>query len=68
MKPDELLRDFLADPSAPALSDLADELADWPPAASLLRMAARSVYLEDERLEELLGEAVREARRLLEEE
>jgi len=68
VEPDELLRGFLDDPSAPALSDLADELADWPPAASLLRMAARSVYLEDERLEELMNEAVQEARRLLEEE
>ena len=62
-----LLEEFLQDPNAASLSDLADELEDWSAAAKLQKLAARALYLEDERLQSLLEEAIREARRLLEE-
>jgi len=65
--PQALLEEFLEDPNAASLSDLADGLEDWPAAAKLQKLAARALYLEDERLQSLLEEAVREARRLLEE-
>jgi len=63
----ESLRKFLEDPDAASLAVLAEELEDWPAAAGLQRLAARALYLEDERLAALLKEAAREARRLLEE-
>ncbi|HGY09163.1 MAG TPA: hypothetical protein ENK37_03785 [Oceanithermus profundus] len=62
----EALRAFLDDPDPVALADLAQELEEWPPAGRLVQLAGRAVYLEDERLAQLLDEAVREARRLLE--
>jgi len=56
----------LQDPHAASLSDLAGELEDWPATAKLQKLAARALYLEDERLQRLLDEAVQEAQRLLE--
>ncbi len=62
------LLQFIEDPSADGLMELVDELEDRPQAAKLQKLAARAVYLEDERLENLLREAVAEAGRLLGEE
>ncbi len=62
-----LIRNFLEDPTTIALAELAEELEDWPPAAKLQKLAARALFLEDERLQRLLNEAVAEAWRLLEE-
>jgi hypothetical protein len=60
------LEAFLENPDAPGLAELAEALEEWPAAGTLVKLAARAVFLEDERLEQLLDEAVREARRLLE--
>ncbi len=67
MEVEAALTAFLEDPGISALAELGDALADWPPAAAMVKMAARAVYLEDERLEQLLESAVREARHLLQE-
>ncbi|WP_456476584.1 hypothetical protein [Oceanithermus sp.] len=66
MDPKAALSAFLDDPDAQTLAELAEELEDWPPAGGLLKLAARAVFVEDDRLRNLLDEAVREARRLLE--
>jgi len=57
---------FLNHPDPETLAELAETLEEQPGAEALVKFAARSVYLEDERLERLLEEAVREARHLLE--
>ncbi|WP_456446614.1 hypothetical protein ACMC9I_08540 [Deinococcota bacterium DY0809b] len=62
----EALLAFLDDPDALTLSELAETLEAWPPAAALQKLAARAVFLEDERLDRLLEQARVEARRLLE--
>jgi len=56
---------FLEDPDATALAQLAEALEEWPEANRIVKLAARAIYLEDERLERLLQEAVSEAERLL---
>ncbi|GEM88798.1 hypothetical protein [Oceanithermus desulfurans] len=61
----EALIAFLDDPEALALSELAEALEAWPPAAALQKLAARAVFLEDERLDRLLEQACAEARHLL---
>lgn len=67
MNPKDALIAFLDDPSAAALSELAEELEEQPEARHLIELAARAVYLEDERLQQLLQEAKVEAERLLRE-
>ena len=66
MNAKEALLAFLADPDPLALAELAEVVEAHPRAAALQKLAARAVFLEDERLEQLLQEAVREARYLLE--
>ena len=61
-----LLLEFLQKPNAASLNDVVEELEDWPEAARLQKLAARAVFVEDDRLQSILDEAVREARRLLE--
>jgi len=61
-----LLLEFLQKPNAASLNDAVEELEDWPEAARLQKLAARAVFVEDDRLQSILDEAVREARRLLE--
>ncbi|WP_456410247.1 hypothetical protein [Oceanithermus sp.] len=66
MDPKAALHAFLDDPDAQTLAELAEALEDWPPAGRLLKLAARAVFVEDDRLHSLLDEAANEARRLLE--
>jgi len=66
MNEKEAIAAFLNDPDAPSLAGLAEALEERPEAGTLVKLAARAVFLEDDRLERLLEEAVREAQRLLE--
>jgi len=61
-----LLLEFLQEPSVASLDDLVQELEGWSGAAGLHKLATRAVFVEDDRLQSLLDEAVREAQRLLE--
>jgi len=60
-----ILVNFINNPSASSLSDLADDLEGWTPATKLQKIASRALFLEDERLQGLLKEAVKEAKELL---